>query len=273
MSCPARRTATWRRRALGIGALILIFGAGIAAMWTGWLPSRPIQWNDLNGRLVLGPAGADTAVAPQSARAAWPSAPTVRVDKDPLPLAPVGLAADPSSAVLQSDEARQNGAMWGSGSRSHLTSTSGHSGFGGGGHGGGGGLGAASGAGVTSAARRSGSPTLPGGPKAAKSSSSGGSRSGGGGSGGSSNASTSSANTSTPAATFSEQTTTVADLAAGTTPGAGANGAMDLGFGGGAGGDLGLGGGSMSATPEPASILLLGTGILSLATMLHRRLR
>ena len=36
-----RQTATWYRYVLGAGAVIALTAVGAAAMWTGWLPSRP----------------------------------------------------------------------------------------------------------------------------------------------------------------------------------------------------------------------------------------
>ena len=69
-----RRTAFWHRYVLGAGAALALTAAGAAAMWTGWLPSRPIQWNDINGRLNLGNAGAAIESQRPIVVNNWPSA-------------------------------------------------------------------------------------------------------------------------------------------------------------------------------------------------------
>jgi hypothetical protein len=74
----------------------------------------------------------------------------------------------------------------------------------------------------------------------------------------------------TPAPAPPSPTTTVGDLAS-TVPG---TGAVDLGTGiGDPGSPIGGGGGgsSLAATPEPASIMLIGTGFLAAAGLVRRR--
>jgi hypothetical protein len=221
-------------------------------MWTGWLPSRPIQWNDINGRINLGNTGAaidrDRPIVVNN----WPSAGALgyQARANGSAIAPGSLMA--SDASEKHGEIRgENGAKWGLGasSRSKLVGTSDRAGMGAGagGHGGAG-LGTPSGVRFGqrngdsgSKAKAAGTSSRSNGPRA---------RSGG-------------APSPVPP---SENSTTVGDLATGT--GSTGIGGLDLGFGN----DLPGGGGSgMAATPEPASIMLIGTGVLALAGIRRRR--
>jgi hypothetical protein len=254
-----RRTAPWYRYVLGAGAAVALTAVGAAAMWTGWLPSRPIQWNDINGRLNLGNTGAAIESQRPIVVNNWPSA------------GALGYQAKSNGAfgasAVKGDEAAKHGdkdkdhdrgfAQWGAGRKAKLTGTAGKSGFGAGGLGHGGGLGTPSGGSI---AHNTPASTAP---KSSKSASSGapkasGTHSGSGGGGG--------AITSAPAPALAENTTTVGDLATGAIGGIGTG--LDLGFGPGTSAG---GGSSMAATPEPASIMLIGTGALALAGMLRRR--
>jgi hypothetical protein len=222
-------------------------------MWTGWLPSRPLQWNDINGRLNLGDSGA----APRGERPVvinqWPSAGALGYQARAE-----GLAFGSNAATFAERFARRDdrgdkdrgSALWGSNLRSRLTGTSGRSGLGAAiGGGTGGGLG--SGGGIAQMPKQTSNAE----PKVAKTSSPvrpsvGHPGTSGGGS---------------PAP--APPSTTVGDLATGTAAG---TGSLDLGFGPG-GSAIGGGGAGIAATPEPASIMLIGTGFLAAAGLIRRR--
>jgi hypothetical protein len=248
-----RRSATWYRYILGAGAAIALTAVGAAAMWTGWLPSRPLQWNEINGRLNLGGSGAAIRGDRPIVVNQWPSAGSLSFQAK----AEGGVFAGGERASFAERFARRTdigerkaGALWGSDSRSRLSSTSGRSALGGGTGGHGGGLGTAGGVAPAQNAQHESSAKAAKAPAAPRSSGRPGSRGGGGGA----------------PAPAGENTTTVGDLATGTTAG---TGTLDLGFGP---GDPGAGGGSgMAATPEPASIMLIGSGALAVAGLFRRR--
>ena len=246
-----RRSATWFRYVLGAGAAIALTAVGAAAMWTGWLPSRPLQWNDINGRLNLGADGAAIRAERPIVVNQWPSAGSLGYQAK----AEGGVFAGGDRASFAERFARRadvgekrGGALWGSDSRSRLSSTSGRSALGGGMGGHGGGLGTAGGVAPAQNGNSAASPKAAKAPAAARSNGRSGSRGGGG---------------SAPAG---ENTTTVGDLATGTTAG---TGTLDLGFG--PGEPVGGGSSGMAATPEPASILLIGSGALAVAGLFRRR--
>src|SRR4051794_29741286 len=231
-----RRSATWYRYVLGAGAAIALTAVGAAAMWTGWLPSRPLQWNDINGRLNLGADGAAIRGERPIVVNHWPSAGSLGYQAK----AEGGVLAGGDRASFAERFARRadigekkSGALWGSDSRSRLSSTSGRSALGGGMGGHGGGLGTAGGVAPAQNGTGESSPKAEKAAAAPRSSGHPGSRGGG-------------APRAVPSA--SENTTTVGDLATGTT---GGTGLLDLGFGpGNPGGGAGGGGASgMAATP------------------------
>jgi len=228
-------------------------------MWSGWLPSRPLQWNDINGRLNLGAAGAAVNGERPIVVNRWPSAGSLGYQAKAEGFAPGGNAATFAERFPRREDRndREKGsARWGASAKSHLAGTAGRSGFAGGMGGSGGGLG--TGGGVAQVPRGNSSaepkdkkvvsPSKPSSPSRP------GPRGGGG----------------TPSPGPASPTTTVGDLA---TNGPG-TGAVDLGSGigdpgrpiGGSGGSSGL-----AATPEPASIMLIGTGFLAAAGLVRRR--
>jgi len=257
-----RRSATWYRSIVGAGAAIALTAVGAAAMWTGWLPSRPLQWNDINGRLNLGGGGAEIRGDRPIVVNQWPSAGALgyQARADGALAGGSDRGSDRASfaerfARRPDNDDKRSGAMWGSDSRSRLSSTSGRSALGGGAGGHGGGLGTAGGA---ARVQNSSSQSSPKAAKAAPAAPHSSGRPGSGGSGGGAPA---------PVPPASENTTTVGDLATGT---AGGTGTLDLGFG--PGDPIGGGGGSgMAATPQPASLMLIGTGALAVAGLFRRR--
>jgi hypothetical protein len=248
------QTATWYRYVLSAGAVIALTAVGAAAMWTGWLPSRPLQWNDINGRLNLGDTGAAIRGDRPVVINQWPSAGSLGYQAKAEGLAFRSNAATFAERFARRDDHgdRDRGsASWGANLRSRLTATSGRSNLGGGmGGSGGGGLG--SGAGIAQVPKQN----SPSAPKVAKTSSPGRPSSSGrpGSSGGG-------------APVPVPPSTTVGDLATGTAAG---TGSLDLGFGPG-GSAIGGGGAGIAATPEPASIMLIGTGVLAAAGLVRRR--
>jgi PEP-CTERM motif len=252
-----RRTAAWYRYVLGAGAVIALTAVGAAAMWTGWLPSRPLQWNDINGRLNLGDPGAGVRGERPIIVNQWPSAGALgyQARGEGLTVGGSSNAATFAERFARRDD-RDDGdkgsARWGAKSKSYLTGTAGRSRVGAGIGGAGGGLG--SGGGVAQVPKDS-SKTEVKTTKVASSpkpSSPGHSGARGG------------APTPAPA-----PPATVGDLAT-NIPGTGVNiigaGISGPGIGIQAGGNAGL-----AATPEPASLILIGTG--ALAAALFRRQR
>jgi PEP-CTERM motif-containing protein len=257
-----RRTATWYRYVLGAGAVIVLTAVGSAAMWSGWLPSRPLQWNDINGRLNLGNAGAAVRGERPIIVNQWPSAGSLGYQAKAEGLAAGTAAANALKFAERYPRLDDRGdkdkgsARWGASSKGHLADTAGRSNVGGGMGGIGGGLGTGGGVArvpkdppkVESKAAKAPTPAKP-------SSASSGSRSGGG------------------AAAAPVPATTVGQLAS-TAPGIVASEvAPALGDAGSGIGGVGSVGGSsgLAATPEPASIVLIGTGAFAAALFRRRR--
>jgi hypothetical protein len=253
------QTATWYRYVLGAGAIIALTAAGAAAMWSGWLPSRPLQWNDINGRLNLGATGAAVRGERPIVVNRWPSSGSLGYEAKAEGFALGGNSATFAERFPRRDDQgngnrdREKGsARWGSNSKSRLAGTAGRSNLGGGTGGpGGGGLGSGGGVAQVPKGNSSTEPKAKA-PSAARPSSPArpGSRGG------------------TPAPV--PPPPTVGDLAT-NMPGTGpidGSGIVDPGNGIGIGGS---GGGSLAATPEPASIMLIGTGFLAAAGLVRRR--
>jgi hypothetical protein len=252
MRIPARPFVSWRRLA-ATGAVLAMTAAGAAAMWSG-LPSRPIEWNDLNGRLALGQTGAE--ITPDGPRTAgtWLSHSAASGPRADLSwLQNVAPALSSGLPAPKADSGPRGSAnWWGASRKSELSSTSGRSGMGlGSGKGSGGSMGSG---GVASAAKK---PATTPAPKAAKANGNGNGN--GNRSGGSSGSSGSSG--------FSSQQTPIGALVPGVVVADAATGGMDLAGSGGFGG-----GDPMAPTPEPSSLLLIGTGILGAAGILRKRL-
>jgi len=249
-----RQTASWYRYVLGAGAVIALTAVGAAAMWTGWLPSRPLQWNDINGRLNLGDTGAAIRGERPVVVNQWPSAGSLGYQARAE-----GLAFGNSNAATFAErfarredrDGDRGSALWGSNGKSRLTGTSGRSNLAGGIGGASGGLG--TGGGVAQVPKQnSSSDKATKAPSPAKPSSPGHGSSHSGG------------------APAPVPPPTVGDLAT-NMPGTGPiilgnPGAPGIGIGGGGGGNPG-----MAATPEPASIMLIGTGFLAAAGLVRRR--
>jgi hypothetical protein len=261
-----RQTATWYRYVLGAGAISALTAVGAAAMWSGWLPSRPLQWNEINGRLNLGQAGAAVRADRPIVVNQWPSAGSVGYQAKVEGSAIGGNAATFAERFPRRDardDKEKEAARWGGSSKSHLTGTAGRSNLGGSMGGPGGGLGA--GGGVAQVPKQS-PPSQQNASKAsspAKPSSPGRSGSRGG-------APVPSAPAPVPSAP-APPVTTVADLATGIPAASGAPTFVpQLGFG-----TDPLPAGSpapvVAATPEPASIMLIGTGLLTAAGLIRRR--
>jgi hypothetical protein len=255
-----RQTATWYRYVLGAGAIIAVTAAGAAAMWSGWLPSRPLQWNDINGRLNLGESGTAVRGDRPVVVNRWPSAGPLgyQAKAEGFALGGGGNAATFAERFPRREDRgdRERGsARWGSSSKSHLAGTSGRSSFAGGMGGPGGGLG--TGGGVAQVPRN-GSSAEPKAHVASPSRPSSPARPGSRG------------NSPSPSPVPpNENTTTVGDLAT-NMPG---TGTIDIGIGdpGSPIGGTGGGGSGLAATPEPASIMLIGTGFLAAAGLVRRR--
>jgi hypothetical protein len=269
------RHASWYRYVLGAGAVIALTAVGAAAMWTGWLPSRPLQWNDINGRLNLGDTGAAIRGDRPIVVNQWPSAGSLgyQARTEGLGFGSTNAATFAERFARRDDHDADDrgGAGWGASWRSRLAGTSGRSNFGGGIGGASGGLG--TGGGVAQASKQnSSSDKTSKSPSAAKPSSPGN-----GGSHGS-------APTPVPAG----NPVTLADLATGipALPMPSPPPLTPVGDPRGPGAPpiapdpLPLGPSTpplaphappMAATPEPASIMLIGTGFLAAAGLIRRR--